>query len=119
MTDPHKINYYNDKNVGSEVRRLAFCFNLAAETYLDRDAGLLLRKGKEMFTATTGKESLPQLLNDDEISFMRLQFLKLAAKQQGKQDPGWNPYSNALFEKAEVLEQAAEKIGLSFKNDLL
>lgn len=108
-----KIAYFDETKVGADVKRLAFCFNAAAEAR-KHDEKFVIRTGVELFTALTGSETLPAL-REEEINYLRVQFIGIAAKLRGDRSSGWQPYPEALAESAQKLEEAAAKSGLSFK----
>jgi hypothetical protein len=110
MADPkYKTKVYEEENVDARVRRLAFCFNLAADSGTS-SVDLILKKGAEIFKTTTTGSVAP--LNEDEQAYMRLQFMKIAAKLQGGRSPGWASYEEALIDKADQFMAGVSKLGV-------
>lgn len=108
------IPYFDETRIGADVKRLAFCFNTAAENNKKFGEASLITQGIGLFTALTGQETLPALREDD-VNYLRLQFIGIAAKLRGDRSFGWQPYAEGLSESAAKLEKAAAESGLSFK----
>jgi hypothetical protein len=68
--------FFEEKNVGPEARRLAFCFNLSAR--MNSTDGNPLTFAEDLFTASTGLVEIPQF-NDDENSYLKMQLAETAA----------------------------------------
>lgn len=112
----YNIPFFRDAKVGDETRRLAFCFNVAAENSRESGENALVIKAIELYEETTGQKTLP-CLNDDEAGYLRLQLLQVAAKLNGDRNFGWAGYVETLFEAVGKIEKAAAKKGLSLKPD--
>ncbi len=114
MTAPNnKIDLYDDAKVDARVKRLAFCFNLAAGSPASKGFGAdnLLKTGLDLFKATTA-DTQAFALNADEKAYMRLQFVKIAAKLQGDRSTGWASYEETIIGKADDLMATALKLKL-------
>lgn len=97
--------FFEEKNVGPEARRLAFCFNLSAR--MNSTDGNPLTHAEDLFTASTGLAAIPQF-NDDENKYLKMQLAETAAiLNRG------NLNSMADLEEAtEVLRQTARQMKL-------
>ena len=117
------IKLYDEAKVSNRIKRLAFCFNLAAENVSSSSPRMIenaVKNGIDLYMATAGKTSLPEMMGNDDISYMNMQFLKMASKLLGRDSMGgWSSYTDELTQKAEQIKQAAQKSGLGFTSDLL
>lgn len=95
-----QIDFFDDKNVGLEAKRLATAFNLSARMH-PRD-GNPLSHAEDLFTEMTGLAVVPQF-NRDEENYLKLKLVETAAiLNQG------SLYSmRDLDEAAEVLHKTA------------
>lgn len=100
-----KVDFFDDKKVGAEARRLAFCFNISARM-VSQD-GNPLSHAEELFKASTGLDTVP-LFNDDERNYLKLKLFETAAiRDQGK------VFSvSDLDDSANVLYLAAKEMNL-------
>jgi hypothetical protein len=74
MTD--QIDFFDERNVGPEARRLAFCFNVSARMVSqDRNP---LSHAEALFRTTTGLETVPAF-NRDEENYLKLTLIETAA----------------------------------------
>jgi hypothetical protein len=97
--------FFDEKNVGPEARRLAFCFNLSAR--METKDGNPLTHAEDLFTASTGLAAIP-IFNDDENKFLKMQLAETAAiLNRG------NLHCMADLEEAtDVLRSTAKRMGL-------
>ncbi len=100
-----EIDFFNDKNVGLEAKRLATCFNLSARM-TPRD-GNPLGHAEDLFTATTGLAVVPQF-NDDETNYLKLKLVETAAML----NQGNIHNMRDLEEAADVLHKTARRMSL-------
>jgi hypothetical protein len=68
--------FFEEKNVGPEARRLAFCFNLSAR--MNSNDGNPLTFAEDLFTASTGLVEIPRF-NEDENNYLKMQLAETAA----------------------------------------
>lgn len=99
------IDFFDDRKIGLEAKRLATCFNLSARMH-PRD-GNPLAHAEDLFTAMTGLAVVPQF-NEDEENYLKLKLVETAAiLNEG------NLFSmRDLDEASEVLHQTARRMKL-------
>ena len=100
-----KIDFFDDRNVGPEARRLAFCFNVAAR--MVSQGANPFQHAEQLFRRTTGLERVPEF-NPDEQRFLKLQMLEMAAIR----DQGQTVDVEDLGDAANVLWLAAREMNL-------
>lgn len=99
------IDFFDDKNVGLEAKRLATAFNLSARM-APRD-GNPLAHAEDLFTAMTGLAMVPQF-NEDETNYLKLKLVETAAML----NQGSIKNLKDLDEASEVLHQTARRMKL-------
>jgi hypothetical protein len=97
--------FFDDKNVGPEARRLAFCFNLSAR--MESKDGNPLTFAEDLFTASTGLAMIPRF-NDDENNYLKMQLAETAAIL----NRGSIKSVADLEEATDVLRNIAKRMGL-------
>lgn len=100
-----KIDFFDERKVGPEAKRLAACFNLSARIS-SRD-GNPLSYAEDLFTETTGLAAVPAF-NGDEENYLKLKLVETAAAINAG-----SLYSVAdLDEAADVLIRTAQRMKL-------
>ena len=110
-----EVKLYDETKVRVQLKRLAFCFSLAVDADDDRDgqnvdsAVRSLKEGHKLYQQTTGAHGkLESELNEDETAYMRIQFMKIAAKKV--KAIGWQTPSEVIIRAAKTLEAEGQEI---------
>lgn len=97
------IDFFDEKNVGLEAKRLATCFNLSAR--MQPQAGNPLAHAEDLFTEMTGLAVVPRF-NDDEEKYLKLKLVETAAML----NQGQLRSMRDLEEAADVLHRTARRM---------